>query len=130
MMLFFVRKWDFQLNISTKKDTPNDKTVISPVWEKILKIWGSIFEPIQIEVQCRENYFKIFLPQEAGAFGNNIEKEPQKPCSKLKKYVYYIFTENICSAFSLMQVVSFLQKCINFIEQRLKFSHFECSIIP
>ena len=24
-------------------------------------------------------YFKIFLPQETGAFGNNIEKEPQKP---------------------------------------------------
>ena len=25
---------------------------------------------------------------------------------------------------------SFLEKCINFVEQRLKFSHFEGSIIP
>ena len=25
---------------------------------------------------------------------------------------------------------SFLQKCSNFVEQRLKFSHFEGSIIP
>ena len=31
--------------------------------------------------------FQNFLPQEAGAFRNNIEKEPQKPRPKLKKYV-------------------------------------------
>ena len=30
-----------------------------------------LFELIQIEVQCSKNYFKIFLPQEAGAFGSN-----------------------------------------------------------
>ena len=29
-----------------------------------------------------------------------------------------------------MQMVVFLQTCINFVEQRLKFSHFEGSIIP
>ena len=52
---------------------------------------------------------------------NNIEKERQKPRLKLKKYVYYIFTENI---FSANTSDSFLQKCINFVEQRLKFSHF------
>ena len=40
---------------------------------------------MQIEVQCSKNYFKIFLPQEAGAFENNIEREPQKPRPKLKK---------------------------------------------
>ena len=28
-----------------------------------------------------------------------------------------------------MQVVSFLQKCINFVEQRMKFSHIKGSII-
>ena len=32
---------------------------------------------MQIEVRCSKNYFKFFLPQEAGALGNNIEKEPQ-----------------------------------------------------
>ena len=31
---------------------------------------------------------KFLLPEETGAFGNNIEKEPQKPQQKLKKYVY------------------------------------------
>ena len=30
-----------------------------------------LFELIQIEVQCSKNYFKIFLPQEAGDFGSN-----------------------------------------------------------
>ena len=53
---------------------------------------------MQIEVKYVKNYFKIFLPQEAGAFGNNMVKESQKPRQRLKKYVYYIFTENICSA--------------------------------
>ena len=41
---------------------------------------------------------KIFLQPETGAFGNNKEKKPQKPRPKMKKFVYYIFTENICSA--------------------------------
>ena len=69
-------------------------------------------ELIQKEVQCRENHFKKFLPQEAGAFGNNIEKEPQKPQPKLKKYVYYIFTENNCSARNPMQVVVFYKNVL------------------
>ena len=49
---------------------------------------------------------------------------------KIQKYVYYIFTENICSACNPMQVVVFLQTRINFVEKRLKFSHFEGSMIP
>ena len=91
-------------------------------------------ELIQKEVQCRENHFKKFLPQEAGAFGNNIEKEPQKPHPKLKKYVYiyyilYIYREwLLCSQSNASG--SFLQKCTNFAEQWFKFSHFEGSIIP
>ena len=58
-----------------------------------------------MEVQFSKNYFKIFLPQEAGASGNSIEKEPQKSRPKLKKRVYYIFIETICSACKPMQVV-------------------------
>ena len=71
-----------------------------------------LFELIQIEVQCSKNYFKFFLPKEAGAFGNNIEKEPQKPRQKLKKYVYCILTENICSACSPMLVVVFCKNVL------------------
>ena len=72
----------------------------------------------------------MFLHQETGAFGNNIGKESSKPRPKLRKYVYYIFPENICSARNPMQVVVFLETCINFVEQRLKFPYFEGSIIP
>ena len=80
-------------------------------------------ELIQKEVQCSKNYFKKFLTQEAGAFGNNLEKEPQKPNPKLKKYVYYIFTDNNCSACNPIQVVVFRKNV-------LIFFHFEGSIIP
>ena len=62
---------------------------------------------MQIEVRCSKNDYKVFLPQEDGAIGNNIQKEPQKPQPELKKYVYYIFTDNICSACNPMQVVVF-----------------------
>ena len=88
------------------------KSLIFPVWKKILKIWDTIFELIQIEVQSSKNYFNFFLPQEAGGFGNNIEKDPQKPPPKLKKYICYIVTENICSACSPLQKVVFCT-CIN-----------------
>ena len=47
------------------------------------------------------------LQQEAGAFGNNIGKKPQKPRPKLKNKCTYIFTENICSACNSMQIVGF-----------------------
>ena len=60
----------------------------------------------------QQNYFKIFLPQEAGAFGNYIEKEPEKPHTKLKKYVYHIFAENICSVCNPMQVVVFCKNVL------------------
>ena len=77
-----------------------------------------------------QKLLQIFLPQEAGSFGNNRENESQVLRPKLKKYVYYVFTENICSVCNPMQVVVFLQKCISFIKQRLKFSHYEGSITP
>ena len=77
-------------------------------------------------MQCSKNYFKISLPQEPGAFGNKVEKEPQK--------LVYLYLLYICSEYLLcLQSIAsngFLQKCINFKEQRLNFSHFEGSIIP
>ena len=65
----------------------------------MLNIWDTLFELTQLELQCSKNYFKFFIPQEIGALGNKVEKEPQKPPSKIEKiYVYYIFTEGIFSA--------------------------------
>ena len=77
-----------------------------------------------------KKYFKIFLPVEAGAFGNNIEKEPQKPRPKIEKIcILYIYGEYLLCLLPNASG-SFLQKCINFLEQLIKFSHFEGSIVP
>ena len=74
-----------------KETTRRTKILISPIWNKILEIWATLFEFKQIEVQCSKNYFKIFLPEVGGAFGNKMKKKPQKPGPKLKKiYVLYI----------------------------------------
>ena len=58
------------------------------------------------EVQYSRNQFKFLLPQ-AGAFGNNMKKNHKSHAQNWKKYVYYISTENVCSASNLMQVVVF-----------------------
>ena len=72
------------------------KILIFPVWNKILKIWDTLFELILIEVECSKNYFNFFLPQEDGASGNNIVKEPPKPHPTFKKtsskFLQRIFT--------------------------------------
>ena len=81
------------------------------------------------QVQCSKNYF-IFLFPKAGAFGNKKEKEVQKPRPKFKKYVNYIFTREYLLCLQSNASGSFLQTCINFVEQRLNFSHFEGSMIP
>ena len=38
-----------------------------------------LFELMEVEVQYKKKKIQIFLSQEARAFGNDIEKEPQKP---------------------------------------------------
>ena len=78
---------------------------------------------------CKQKFnaaklFKSFSITIAGPSGNIIEKEPQKPWPTLNIYRKYLF----CLQFNAS--CSFLQICINFVEQRLKFSHSEGSIIP
>ena len=59
-----------------------------------------------------------------------IEKKPAKTTHRIEKiYIYQMFTENICSACNKNANGSFLQTCIDFVEQGLKLSHFESSII-
>ena len=49
----------------------------------------------EVEAKYSEKYLKISLLQEAGASGENIEKEPQKPRPKLKKYILNIHKEHL-----------------------------------
>ena len=74
------------MNISTKNDTTKDKIIISPVSNKILKIWDTFWAHTNISTM-QQKLFQKFLPQKVVAFGNNTEKEPQMPRPKLKKYV-------------------------------------------
>ena len=60
----------------------------------------------------QQKKFFFFLPQEVEAFGNNIEKKRQKPCPNFKKYICYIFAENICSACNPLQVVIFCKNIL------------------
>ena len=98
------------------------KMSVFPKWNKILIIWDTLFELTHIEVRCNKNYFKMFLPQEPGAFGNNRKGTTKATpiivqISILYIYrLYFLYLQSNASG-------SFFQKCINFVEQRLKFSH-------
>ena len=130
LMFFFVRKKELFSSTYLLQKTPRrTKILISPAWNKILKIWDKRFELINIELECCKNYFKTFLQQEAGAFGNNIVKQPQKPRPKLKN-MYIIYLLRILLSLQANASSGFLLTCINFVELRHKFSHFEDSIIP
>ena len=117
------------MNTSTKKDTAKDKNINISSLNEDFKNLRHTFSAYTNRSTMQQKLFQNFLPQKAWIFGNKIENKLQNPCPKLKKYVYDIFTKNICSTCSPTQVVVFSQKCISFVEQRLKFSHFEGSII-
>ena len=74
LFMFFLSEKELLSWTYPLKKTPRMTKTISPVWNNILKIRDTFLELIQVEVQCSKNYFKIFLPEEAGAFGNNIGK--------------------------------------------------------
>ena len=130
LTIFWSKKELFSWRYLLKKTPRRTKILISPVWNMILKIWDTLFELIQIEVECSQNYLNFFSPQEAGAFKNNIEKTPQKPRPKLKKIcMLHIYREYLLCLQSNASGI-FLHKCIDFVEPRLNFSHFKGNIIP
>ena len=105
------------------------RMLISLVWNKILKIWDTLFELMQKEVKCSKNQCKCFLPQEAGAFENNSKRIAKaKPKIEKNMYINIYWKYLLCPQSNASG--SFLETCINFVEQGLKFSHFEGSIIP
>ena len=62
-------------------DTTKDKNITaSSLWNRILKIWDTLLELMQIETQWNKNYFifHIFLLRAVGAFERNIDLEQEK----------------------------------------------------
>ena len=58
----------------------------------------------------QQKLFQFILLQEAGASGNNIEKEPQRPMPKIEKDKY---TGNIFSTCNAIQVVVFCKHLLS-----------------
>ena len=104
-----------------KKTPRRTKRLISPFWNSILKIWGTLFKLIQLEIKCSKSYFKYFLEKHRK---RTAEVTPKIEKKKLNIYREYLFCQQSNAG------SSFWQTAINFVEQRLKFSHFEGGIIP
>ena len=112
-----------------RKTPRRTKVLIFPGRTKILKIWDILFPLIQVEVQCSKIISK-FLYHKKLELLEKHRKETAKATPKIEKiYILNIYREQL---FCLQSNASgsFLPTCINFVEQRLKFSHFVGSIIP
>ena len=87
----------------------------------------------------QQNLVQNFFTTRSWSFWKQHRKGTVKGTPKIEKYVYiyiyiYIYILYIYCEYLLCPQSnpsgSFLQQCISFVEQRLKFSHFESSIIP
>ena len=58
LMFFSSEKQLYSWTCLVKKTPLRTKILISPVWNKIFKMWDILFELINIEVQCSKNEFK------------------------------------------------------------------------
>ena len=112
------------------KTTPwRKKILISPVWNRILKIWDTIFEFKQIDVQCNKNYFKLLYHKKLKLL-EVTWKRNRKSYTQHGTNIYIIYLQ-IIFALAAIQCKGWPSKnCINSVEKRLKFSYFEVSIIP
>ena len=83
------------------------------------------------EVQCSKNYFKIFVSQKVGAFGNNIERNSKSHAQNWIYIYIYIYIINIYWLLFLQSNLSgsFLKTFINLVEHPHKFYPFQGSII-
>ena len=112
-----------------RKTPRRTKVLIFPGRTKILKIWDILFRWYRLKYNAVKLFQNFFITK-SWNFWKNIEKETAKATPKIEKiYILNIYREQL---FCLQSNASgsFLPTCINFVEQRLKFSHFVGSIIP
>ena len=78
-----------------KKRSRRTKILISPVWNKILKIWDNFSELIQIEAQCSKNDFTFFCRKKLELLKKHrkrtAEATPKNEKKFLKKKIEKIF---------------------------------------
>ena len=66
--------WIYLLKGTTRKT----KILISPTWKKILETWNTLFELVQIEVQCCKKLFQNVFARKSWIFWKYHEKETEK----------------------------------------------------
>ena len=133
LLIFFSPEKQLFIWTDLPKNTPRrTKRLKSPVWNKILTFWAHTNR-----CKMQQKLFQFFkVTTYSWGFWKKHRKGTAKATPKTAKicilyilYVYHIYREYL---FYLQSNASdnFLQTCTNFVEQQLKFFHFEGSIIP
>ena len=77
--MFFSSEKELFSQTYLPKKTPRRAKIISPVWNKLLKIWDS-FWAHKYGNTMQQKWVQAL--QRVGAFGNNMRNELRKPCPK------------------------------------------------
>ena len=98
--------------------------------KKDFKNLGHTHRTLANRSKMQQKLFQISFTTESWSFWKEHRKGSAKATPEIEKvYILYIYREYLLRLHSNV-IDSFLQKFISFVEQRLKFPHFEGSTIP
>ena len=131
----FLRKPTFYLKVLDINHTTKDKNItFSSLWNRIFKIWDMHFELMQLETQCKKNYFTFFcnmkleLRNETFIWNKKILAQNQQKIF-LKYFCRYLICQqshpnrsffwNILWLFLTLKVATYLKRKLHFFLQHL-----------
>ena len=127
--VFSSEKELFSWTYLLKKTPRRTKILISSILEKIFKNPRLTFWAHTNRSTMQQKLFQFFLTTKCRSLWKKHIKGTAKPTPKIEKiWVLCIYREHLICLQSNASGIS-LQTCINFVERRLKFSHFEGSIL-
>ena len=111
--IFSFRKGSFWLNIFAKRDNKKDKNInISNLKKDFRNLKHTFWARTNRSTMLQKIISKCFCQKKLDLLEISWKRNRKKPRPKLKKYVYYTFNENICSACDPMQMVAFWKRVL------------------
>ena len=106
---FFLRKPTFYLKVLGINDTTKDKNItVSSLWNRIFKIWDMHFELMQLETQCKKNYFTFFCNMKLELWNETFIWNKKIHAQNQQKYFRNIFAD-IWSVNNPIQMAAFFE---------------------
>ena len=120
LMYYLSEKELFSWPYLLKKTPRKTKILISPIWNKILKIWDIKSWAHKYRSTMQQELAQNFFTTGSWSFWKYIGKEPQNHAQDWKICILYIYWEYLVCLQS-NAYGRFLQTCINFVGNASNF---------